>query len=75
MIDFQMKLLEKIQELTLDSVQQAKTIRLKDAQIAELDARLALLERMMERLEKRPQWFRYLTTVQQRWANNVLSPV
>jgi trimeric autotransporter adhesin len=55
MSDFQMKLLEKIEELTLYTVQQAKTIRLKDAQIAELDARMALLERMMERLAKQPQ--------------------
>ncbi len=57
--EFQMKLLEKIEELTLYTVQQAKTIALKDAEIAALrsqnldqDARLAVLEQMMGQLSK-----------------------
>ncbi len=72
--EFQMKLLEKIEELTLYTVQQAKMIRDQRSAIAEhktalerkdtdvvalktqnsaLDARLAALEQMMERLAKR----------------------
>ncbi len=68
--EFQLKLLEKIEELTLYTVQQsnaigeqAKTIRQKDAEIsalksqrdadvAILNARLAVLEKAMERLIK-----------------------
>ncbi len=64
--EFQMKLLEKIEELTLYTVQQAKTdqdqklaLERKDAEVvalktqnAALDARLAALEQMMERLAK-----------------------
>jgi hypothetical protein len=55
--EFQLKLLEKIEELTLYTVQQAKAIALKDTEIASLksqnsslDSRLEALERMMERL-------------------------
>jgi hypothetical protein len=57
--EFQMKLLEKIEELTLYTVQQAKTISQKDAEVAALksqnealDARLVALEQIMERLTK-----------------------
>jgi trimeric autotransporter adhesin len=57
--DFQMKLLEKIEELTLYTVHQAKAIEAqeavleqKDSKIAALDARLAALEQMMARLAK-----------------------
>ncbi len=57
--DFQMKLLEKIEELTLYTVQQSKAIddqkallEQKDARIAELDARIDALEKMMGRLAK-----------------------
>ncbi|MBP1609537.1 MAG: hypothetical protein H6Q04_1772 [Acidobacteria bacterium] len=57
--EFQMKLLEKIEELTLYTVQQAKAIEAqkavleqKDSKIAALDARLAELEQMMGRLAK-----------------------
>jgi hypothetical protein len=62
--EFQMKLLEKIEELTLYTLQQAKTIReqqttiqdhktaleRKDGENASLNARLSALEQMMERL-------------------------
>jgi len=51
--EFQMKLLEKIEELTLYTVQQAKMIDRKDAEIAALSARLSALEQTMERLTKR----------------------
>ncbi len=61
-----MKLLEKIEELTLYTVQQAKTIRdqrsaivehmtaleRKDAEVVALNARLAVLEKTVERLTK-----------------------
>jgi hypothetical protein len=54
---FQMKLLEKIEELTLYTVQQSKAIGLKDAKITaleeknnKLEARLATLEQMIDRL-------------------------
>ncbi len=64
--EFQMKLLEKIEELTLYTVQQAKTIRdqrsaivehmtaleRKDAEVVALNARLAVLEKTVERLTK-----------------------
>jgi trimeric autotransporter adhesin len=57
--EFQMRLLEKIEELTLYTVQQAKSIEVqkavleqKDSKIAALDARLAALEQMMGRLAK-----------------------
>ncbi len=50
--EFQLKLLEKIEELTLYTMQQAKTIALKDTEIARLDARMAALEEMIERLAK-----------------------
>jgi trimeric autotransporter adhesin len=52
MSDFQMKLLEKIEELTLYTVRQAKTIALKDADIADLGARIAALEQIVERMAK-----------------------
>jgi trimeric autotransporter adhesin len=59
MSEFQMKMLEKIEELTLYTVQQAKAIEdqkavleQKDSKIAALDARLAELEQMMGRLAK-----------------------
>jgi hypothetical protein len=62
--EFQMKLLQKIEELTLYTVQQAKTIQKqrisiqdhknalegKDTEVAALNARIAALEQMMERL-------------------------
>ncbi len=51
--EFQMKLLEKIEELTLYTVQQAKTIAHKDAEISRLDARLAVLEEIVGKLAKR----------------------
>jgi len=41
--DFQMRLLEKVEELTLYIVQQEKTINLKDAKIATQDAEIAAL--------------------------------
>ncbi len=51
---FQMRLLEKIEELTLYTVQQARTIRaqqaaasLKDAEIVSLNARLAAIEKAL----------------------------
>jgi hypothetical protein len=54
--EYQMKLLEKIEELTLYTLQQAKTIdghkaalERKDAEIESLNARLSALEQMMER--------------------------
>jgi len=47
-----MKLLEKIGELTLYVVQQAKMIDRKDAEVAALSARLSTLEQTMERLTK-----------------------
>jgi hypothetical protein len=50
--EFQMKLLEKIEELTLYTVQQAKVIGQKDAEITGLNARLAALEQAVERLTK-----------------------
>jgi hypothetical protein len=50
--EFQLKLLEKIEELTLYTMQQAKTIALKDTEIARLDARMAALEEMLDRLAK-----------------------
>ncbi len=61
--EFQMKLLEKIEELTLYAVGQAKTIRherdehraaiaRKDAEISDLNARLSAVEKAMERLTK-----------------------
>ena len=50
--EFQMKLLEKIEELTLYTVQQAKTINRKDEEIKDLNARLTALEQMMERRTK-----------------------
>jgi hypothetical protein len=53
--EFQMKLLEKIEELALYSVQQAKAIDRKDAEIATLSARLAALEQMIDRLAKQDQ--------------------
>ncbi len=43
--DFQLKLLQKIEELTLYTVQQATTIREQDNSIRELKARLAALEK------------------------------
>jgi hypothetical protein len=59
--DFQMKLLEKIEELTLYTVQQAKTIReqqqageTKDARISGLEARLAALEQVMAQPQAQP---------------------
>jgi hypothetical protein len=59
---FQMRLLEKVEELTLYIVNQAKTMGLKEAEIAalkaqnaNLDSRLAELERMMGRLLKREE--------------------
>jgi hypothetical protein len=55
--EYQMKLLEKIEELTLYTVQQAKTIReqqtaleRKDGKIESLNARLAAVEQILERL-------------------------
>ncbi len=55
--DFQMKMLGKIEELTLYAVQQSEAISVKDAKITaleeknqRLEARLAALERMMGRL-------------------------
>jgi hypothetical protein len=53
--EFQMKLLEKIEELTLYTVQQAKVIGQKDAEITALNARLAALEQAVERLAKHEQ--------------------
>ena len=50
--EFQMKLLEKIEELTLYTVQQAKTINRKDEEIKDLSARLTVLEQTMERMTK-----------------------
>ncbi len=57
--DFQMKLLKKIEELTLYTVEQAKTIReqqtaasRKEGEISALNARLAALEQMVDRLAK-----------------------
>jgi hypothetical protein len=50
--EFQMKLLEKIEELTLYTVQQAKVIGQKDAEITALNARLAALEQAVERLKR-----------------------
>ena len=49
---FQMKLLEKIEELTLCTLQQAKTINRKDDEIKDLNARLTALEQAMERITK-----------------------
>jgi hypothetical protein len=43
------KLLEKIEELTLYTVQQAKAIDRKEAEVASLNARLAALEQVVER--------------------------
>jgi hypothetical protein len=48
--EFQLKLLEKIEELTLYTMQQAKTIAIKSMEIARLDARMAALEAMIEHL-------------------------
>ncbi|HYK89365.1 MAG TPA: hypothetical protein VE398_11375 [Acidobacteriota bacterium] len=60
--ELQMKLLAKIEELTLYTVQQAKTnqeqkaaLDRKDAEVATLNARLAALENMMDRLAKQEQ--------------------
>jgi len=50
--EFQMKLLEKIEELTLYTVQQAKTINRKDEEIKGLNARLTALEQVMEQMTK-----------------------
>jgi trimeric autotransporter adhesin len=50
--EFQLKLLEKIEELTLYTVRQEKTITSKNAEIAKMDARIAALEQMVERLAK-----------------------
>ncbi len=57
--EFQLKLLEKIEELTLYTMQQAKTIALKDTEIDALksqnssqDARIAALEEVVTRLAK-----------------------
>jgi hypothetical protein len=47
-----MKLLEKIEELTLYTVKQAKMIDRKDAEIAALNARVSELEQMMEGLTR-----------------------
>jgi hypothetical protein len=54
--EFQMKMLEKIEELTLYTVQQAKTIEHKDAEIeilksqnSNLDARLAAIEQQLNK--------------------------
>jgi hypothetical protein len=48
--EFQMRLLEKIEELTLYAVRQAKNIEDKDAEIAALNGRLSALERIVQRL-------------------------
>ncbi len=53
--EFQMRLLEKIEELTLYATQQEKTIRQKDAEVAALNSRLAALEQMMEQLTRQQQ--------------------
>jgi hypothetical protein len=60
--EFQMKLLEKIEELTLYTVEQAKAnkeqraaLERKDAEIATLSARLAALEETMERMANQGQ--------------------
>jgi hypothetical protein len=50
--EFQMKLLEKIEELTLYTVQQAKTIDRKEAEISALNDRLSAVEQMIDRLTK-----------------------
>jgi hypothetical protein len=50
--EFQLKLLEKIEELTPYTMQQAKTIAIKGMEIARLDARMAALEAMIEHLAK-----------------------
>jgi hypothetical protein len=47
--EFQMKLLEKIEELTLYTVEQARAMREKDAAISSLTARLSALEESMRR--------------------------
>jgi hypothetical protein len=48
--EFQMKLLEKIEELTLYTLQQARALERKDAKIESLNARLSALEQVIERL-------------------------
>ena len=48
--EFQMKLLEKIEELTLYTLNQARAIKGKDAEISSLNDRLSGLERMVQRL-------------------------
>ena len=50
--EFQMKLLEKIEELTLYTVQQAKSISHKYTEIASMEARLAALEQIVGSLAK-----------------------
>ncbi len=50
--EFQLKLLEKIEELTLYTVQQEKAISTKDIEIAKLDARIVMLEEIVQRLAK-----------------------
>jgi hypothetical protein len=47
-----MKLLEKIEELTLYSVQQAKQLEDRNEAIARLNTRLTSLEGMIERLSR-----------------------
>jgi hypothetical protein len=58
--EYQMKLLEKIEELTLYTVEQAKALERKDGEIAALksqnaalDGRLAAVEEILERLAQR----------------------
>jgi hypothetical protein len=60
--EFQMRLLEKIEELTLYTVQQAKTNRdqqsaleRKDAEIALLNTRLAAVEQMLSQNQQQKQ--------------------
>ncbi len=53
--EFQMKLLEKIEELTLYTVQQEKTIREQQAKNSALEARLAAVEQMLSRQQERRQ--------------------
>lgn len=60
--DFQMKLLQKIEELTLYTVQQAKThldqqsaLERKDAEISSLNARLAALEQTLELMARKEE--------------------
>jgi hypothetical protein len=48
--EYQMKLLEKIEELTLYTVQQAKALERKDAENALLNARVSALEQIVEKL-------------------------